>query len=193
MRFVGVLLGLALCFYPFCVYFGLQQFGPRALAFVLFTLFLVRYLTFKDKTGFLQVNLLPAASVAGAAFCALAAVTDRADFLKFYPALSNVFLFVLFAVSLRRPPSLIERAARLRHPDLSPRGVKHTRQATALWSLFFVFNGCVALVTALYADLKLWTLYNGFLSYLLMGVLFAVEFVVRKARMARDADEAASL
>ena len=88
-------------------------------------------------------------------------------------------MLALFAASLYRPPSLIERLARLREPDLPPEGVRYTRRVTQLWCLFFVLNGSVALYTALFTSLATWTLYNGFIAYLLMGTLFAVELLCR--------------
>ena len=42
-----------------------------------------------------------------------------------------------------------------------------------------MLNGSVALYTALFTSLATWTLYNGFIAYLLMGTLFAVELLCR--------------
>lgn len=186
------MLGVVLCFYPFCVYFGIQQFGPRVLGLILLLLFAVRYFTFKEKAGFFRGNLLPAASAVGVAFCIFSILADRVDSLKFYPVLSNVFLFILFATSLKQPPNIVERLARSRHPELTPRGVMHARQATLIWCGFFALNGCAALYTAFCSDIKTWTLYNGFVSYLIMGILFLIEFIVRRMRMAQDKREAAT-
>lgn len=188
-KFLSLLFGLVLCLYPFCVYFGLQHFGPRLLGLVLFGLFALRYFTLKDTAGFFKLNLLPAASALGAAFCLLTVAADRSDFLKFYPVLSNIFFLTLFVSSLRHPPTVIERLARLRHPNLTPRGVRHTRQVTVVWCLFFVLNGCAAFYTAAYMPLKTWTFYNGFLSYALMALLLLLELPVRLARMAQDKRE----
>jgi uncharacterized membrane protein len=35
-------------------------------------------------------------------------------------------------------------------------------------------------MTAISGSLKLWTLYNGFISYLAIGVMFAAEFLIRQ-------------
>ena len=43
-----------------------------------------------------------------------------------------------------------------------------------------------ALYTALYADMKIWALYNGLIAYLLMGALFAGEYLVRLRVKARE-------
>ena len=112
-------------------------------------------------------------------FSLVAVLRGDAVTLRFYPVLVNLAMLVLFAASLYRPPSLIERLARLREPDLPPEGVRYTRRVTQLWCLFFVLNGSVALYTALFTSLATWTLYNGFIAYLLMGTLFAVELLCR--------------
>jgi uncharacterized membrane protein len=64
-------------------------------------------------------------------------------------------------------------------PDLPESGVRYTRAVTRLWIGFFIFNGCVALGTAVWASDEVWILYNGVVAYLLMGVLFAGEWLVR--------------
>ena len=56
----------------------------------------------------------------------------------------------------------------------------YTRRVTQVWCGFFVFNGSLALLTALYASDGVWMLYNGLLAYVLMGILFAGEWLVRQ-------------
>jgi len=58
--------------------------------------------------------------------------------------------------------------------------VAYTRRVTQVWCGFFVLNGSVALVTALWASDATWALYNGLISYCLMGCLFAGEWLVRR-------------
>jgi len=47
----------------------------------------------------------------------------------------------------------------------------------------FIANGCVALYTALWASPLAWTIYNGFVSYVLIGALLLGEIVVRRRAM----------
>ena len=70
------------------------------------------------------------------------------------------------------------RIARLSQADLPPSGVIYTRHVTQAWCGFFVVNAAVAIVTV-FASREAWLLYNGFLAYLLMGALFAGEWLVR--------------
>lgn len=116
---------------------------------------------------------------AGLAFCALVVWENDLVTLRFYPVLVSVSLLLIFAASLYLPPPIIERLARLQHPQLPPEGVVYTRKVTVVWCVFFLLNGCVALYTALYSSMEHWTLYNGLVSYVLMGMLMAVEYGVR--------------
>ena len=99
--------------------------------------------------------------------------------LKLYPVLVNVALLGAFAYSLIFPPSIIERFARLHEPDLPLEAIGYTRRVTQIWCVFFTVNGAIALMTALWATPAIWTLYNGLIAYLMMGLLFAGEHVFR--------------
>ncbi|MDE1482221.1 hypothetical protein KKJ22_05590 [Xenorhabdus bovienii] len=100
--------------------------------------------------------------------------------LMYYPVVVNGVLLTLFGSSLRYGPPVVERMARLKEADLPPEGVAYTRKVTQIWCLFFIFNGTVALGTCLYNDMKLWALWNGMVSYLLIGLLIAIEWLVRQ-------------
>jgi uncharacterized membrane protein len=117
--------------------------------------------------------------IAGAALGVIA-VLARADLpVKFYPVAVNVGMLGLFGWSLVRPPTVVERLARMQDPQLPPGAVTYTRKVTGAWCLFFVANGAVAAYTAVLSDDRLWAWYNGFLAYLLIGLMFACERVVR--------------
>jgi uncharacterized membrane protein len=103
--------------------------------------------------------------------------------LRLYPALINLGALGLFAWSLHRPPSMVERFARLHHPDLPPEGVRYTVNVTRVWCGFFILNGAIATYTAVFSSRAVWTLYNGLIAYVLMGVLFAGEWWVRRRVM----------
>jgi len=100
--------------------------------------------------------------------------------LKLYPVLINCALLVAFGYSLVSPPSIVERLARVTDPILPPEAVIYCRRVTQVWCAFFVFNGSVALGTALWASEAVWSLYTSVISYLLMGALFGGEYLVRR-------------
>lgn len=120
------------------------------------------------------------ALIAAAVLVALGLFSQAELGMRAYPVAVNVIMFCLFASSLIKGQSMIERFARLQEPDLPPEGVRYTRQVTWAWCGFFVINGSISAWTALYADLATWALYNCLISYLLMGLMFAGEWLIRR-------------
>lgn len=177
----AVLLGALTLAYPLLVYASLKWFEPRWLALLLLGIALARL-------GGGRRDPLAWATVAAALLLALVAGWLNATLpIKLYPALVNALMLLLFGLSLWHPPSIIERLARLQEPDLPAHAIAYTRRVTQVWCGFFVVNGSVALWTALYASEATWALYNGLLAYLLMGALFAGEWLVRQRVRARHA------
>lgn len=164
--------------YPLVVYWAMGRFEPRWLAVLLLVLALLRALATRQAVWL--------AAAGGAALLAtLATLFNEALPLKLYPALVNAVLLAVFATSLAFPPSAVERIARMTEPDLPPEGVAYTRRVTQVWCVFFVFNGVLALVTALWMSDRAWALYNGLIAYVLIGVLFSAEWLVRRRVRAR--------
>jgi uncharacterized membrane protein len=167
--------------YPFLVYLGLIWFDARGVALLLVA-FAAARLACLDKAPreapLRSALLLPVGAVA--AIGLLVIVSGAPDLLRLYPVAVNAGMLVLFGVTLVRPPSLIERIARLTEPHLPPEAVRYTRVVTEVWCGFFLLNGGLALATALFADLALWTLYNGLIAYVLMMLLFLGELLVRR-------------
>jgi uncharacterized membrane protein len=116
----------------------------------------------------------------GAILLALAALLLNGSLpLRFYPVLVNAVFLGWFAYSLIAPPTVIERLARRREGHLPFVAIAYTRRVTQVWCLFFMLNGAVALYTALFASTAQWSFYNGFVAYLLIGLLFAGEYCAR--------------
>jgi uncharacterized membrane protein len=176
MTFANVIfVGLTIA-YPFIVYLGIGHLEPRILALILLIVFGTRYLIGRRAAPqFATWTFFGLASFAVAAFAMGSQST-----LYYYPVVINVILFVLFAHSIAYPPTVIEQIARIREPELPPSGVVYTRKVTFAWLLFFLVNGSIALATAIHGDVAVWSLYNGFVAYLLMGALFLVELLIRR-------------
>nr|WP_217911447.1 hypothetical protein [Myxococcus sp. AM011] len=167
------LLGVLSLAYPLLVYWGLGRFEPRWMAVPLVGMAVVRAVATRERVWL--VTAAGALVLAGTSM-----LGNHALPLKLYPVLVNAMLLAVFATSLVYPPSVIERLARLREPELPPSGVAYTRRVTQVWCGFFVVNGSIALGTALWASDATWALYNGLIAYGLMGVLFAGEWLVRR-------------
>ncbi|WMY09034.1 hypothetical protein [Paraburkholderia phenoliruptrix] len=120
-------------------------------------------------------------TVVGLLSCASAAIvlTNSELLLRLYPSLVNLGLLIAFGATLVRGPSMIEKFARLGKRDLPPGAVRHTRRVTQLWCGFFVLNGVFSAYTALCWSRASWSLYNGAIAYLLIGVLLVAEVVWR--------------
>ncbi len=168
----AVLLAVSVA-YPAVVYVALGHVGPRWIALLLVVLALARAWITRERFWLAAAGLALLLALAGL-------VGDHWAPLKLYPALVNLVLLGVFAVSLRHGPPVAERLARLREPELPAAAVVYTRRVTQVWCGFFLVNGAIAVATALWASAGAWALYNGAISYAAMGVLMGVEWLVRR-------------
>ncbi len=164
--------------YPLLVYFALGRLSSLVLAGGLLVLALLRLVLLRRLPG--DPLLLLAGTLTLVLVAAYGLLSRDDNALRFYPVLMNLAMLLLFAWSLAQPQSIIERMARLLEPELPAAAVTYTRRVTMVWCGFFVVNGALALYTALFLSWSAWALYNGLLAYLLMGTLFAVEYLIRQ-------------
>lgn len=99
---------------------------------------------------------------------------------KLYPILMSLGFSFLFGISLIFPPTLVERIASLREGPLPEKAIIYTRKVTILWTCTLLINAAISAWTALYVDMNIWTLWNGLLSYIFIGTVFGVEYIVRQ-------------
>lgn len=126
-----------------------------------------------------QVKAMMAPIIVGIGLTAASLIAKEQQWLLYYPVVINVSMLALFGYSLKRGPSMIERLARLKEPDLPATAITYLRTVTKLWCGLFIFNGAMAWYTASYATLAVWTWYNGLIAYLLIGAMFAGEWLYR--------------
>jgi uncharacterized membrane protein len=175
-----------LALYPLIVFFGLQRLPLQYLAMVLLGLGLARVVSLRAAQGGALVQSLLAVVLIMVVLTAL--VADSPEWFKFYPVGVNCAMLAIFFSSLFYGMPMIERFARIAEPNLPPAALAYTRKVTVVWCVFFLANAAVALFTAVYASYEVWALYNGLIAYLLMGILFTVEWLFR--RRIRGADDA---
>ncbi|MHC8375083.1 COG4648 family protein [Pseudomonas sp. MDT1-16] len=173
-RLIGLGLLLAGLLYPFAVYFGLEHFAPWQFGLLLGSLWLARALLGARRPGSLWM------AITAIVFCLLLALFDSPLLLRWYPVLISAFMLGLFGLSLKYGPPMIERLARMHEPQLPAKAIVYTRQVTIVWSVFFLCNGLLAAALTLLAPLSWWMLYTGLISYGLMGLLFAIEWLIRQ-------------
>ncbi len=182
--------------YPVLVYCGLTFWGlsPRRLSILLLALAFYQFLNL-TRSRKADASDADAKKANRAKNCALvglmticgsvALFADSLLFLKFYPVLVNLSLLLFFGFTLWKKPSFVFRMANLGDKNIknSPSRnyvEKYCDKVTFCWCVFFVLNACAAAVTVFVGSDRLWSLYNGFISYILIGLFFTVEFVVRK-------------
>jgi uncharacterized membrane protein len=176
-----LVLGLA-C--PALIYLALRMASARQVASAALLLVLLRVAVAAraDLRGQLRAARIPMLAVACAGVVSL--VRNDPLALLATPSLVSFGLLCAFAGSLRGE-SVVERLARAQGVSLCDEEVLYCRRVTVVWCAFFLGNGALALWLAVAATRAEWALYTGLVSYLLLGSLYASEFVYRQWRFRR--------
>jgi uncharacterized membrane protein len=172
----AILAGFSLL-YPLIAIATVRTVGPGAAVAVVILLLGARLLlpVSRGVPLSLSLALLPVLIAV-----AVIASFDRPLSVRLYPVFMNAAMLAAFLATLWKPPSMIERFARVFEPDLPESGVRYTRKVTCVWAGFFVLNGAVALWSVMQPGWSAWVIYNGFIAYVAAGLLFAGEYAVRQ-------------
>lgn len=100
-----------------------------------------------------------------------------------YPVWMNTLVAAVFAVSLKQTPLIAVFAAQM-GVELDDKGRRYAKRLTLIWALFMSTLALMALATV-FGPLWLWTVFNGGVSYGLIGLLMAGELIVRRRVMCR--------
>ena len=105
---------------------------------------------------------------------------------KVLPVLIQLMLMYFFGRTLFRDkgPTFIESFVRLQFPEFPTAISRYCRQLTLVWTAFFAMNAVIITVLAIWSAEFWWSLYNGVLIYLLMGLLVMAEYIYRRIRFA---------
>jgi uncharacterized membrane protein len=114
-------------------------------------------------------------------FAVLGWLWNDASCLLVLPSATQAAFGVAFLRSLSGVP-LVEHFARMVKPELSAAELAHCRSWTRIWGGYLIALAALGLVLARWAPLAVWTVYVGAVVYVLVGALFAVEYVIRKIR-----------
>ena len=172
--FLQIVTGLVVIAYPLTVYFGLHYLPAGSIALALCAILIIKLLLQQQKVKALMLPIIVGIGLTAGSF-----IAKQNDWLLFYPVVINLTMLALFAYSLKHGPSMIERLARLKEPDLPDEAISYLNKVTLIWCGLFIFNGLMALYTALYTSIETWTLYNGLIAYLLIGSLLGGEWLYR--------------
>jgi acyl-coenzyme A synthetase/AMP-(fatty) acid ligase/uncharacterized membrane protein len=163
------------------VYFHLP---PRLLSVLLVVIAITHFLSLNKKkdSSFHFRNIL--------FFIALGLILSGVWFsgeffaLKLYPVAVSLAIGFSFAYTLWFPPSMVFRLASLSQKNIKfipsyPIVERYCYKVSLVWVFFCFTNAFVALATSFASDF-IWSIYNGFISYMLMGTIFIGEFMIRK-------------
>lgn len=182
---VQILTGLLLLAWPFVIVFGLAYNSLHWLLPLVALLLMLRLRQARRESSPMRF-VMQGVALVGIVLCVTSAVMKTHQLLLFYPVVVNLLMLAVFGGSLWTAMPLVERLARIHMPKLPPHGVRYTRVVTQIWCLFFIINGSISLLTVLQGDIRIWTAWNGMLSYLLMGALMTGEWLVRRRVMKRE-------
>ncbi|MBK8180218.1 MAG: hypothetical protein IPK67_15285 [Planctomycetes bacterium] len=171
--------------YPLLVYAGLAWLDARLIWLFVGTVLLLRSFAARERLPLLRRGLFLPILCLGAGAALIGALSNDPRSLFLVPALVNLSLLATFGATLWKGPSLVETLARLQTEELSPAEIAYCRSVTRLWCGFFLLNAAAIAAFALWGTAAQWTAYTGLVSYLLVGLLFASEYVYRHYRFRR--------
>ena len=177
---MSVIFTLLLLVYPlvmhFSIHYGHAEIGVYYLAMLLMLPLLFTLLQGRRPTGWMLGVALLALLITGLG------VIEAGVMIIIPPAIMFAALFVFFASSLRAEgtPVVTRLAAVIRAEQLSPEIRSYTRKATIAWSVFFLAMLMASLMLGLWAPLEIWSWFSNFLAYVLIAVMFIVEYLVRR-------------
>lgn len=190
--FLKILSVIAAVLYPFIIFSTLRYFNasPRVLSIILVSFALLYFVAHtdkakKDKSSRIQFwGMFITAGLLGL----ITFISDKAGYVKFYPVCINIFLLFNFSITLIRPPNMVYRFALLQrksieeHPDREYIE-SYCKKVTWIWIIFFITNAGIAFATALMTNPIIWATYNGLISYIIMGIIFLTEIIVRRFKV----------
>ncbi len=154
------------------IFYALQQnIAVRFIGLVVLLMVMFSFANNKNKYMFFS----------GLFLCFLIILFNQEIFLKLYPVLMNASVCAIFALSLRKTPLMAKFAKKIRKEHLDEKTLTYTRNATKAWAIFMLLNTLASLITVFLSN-KIWTIYNGFISYVLIGIMMLVEYIIRKGK-----------
>jgi uncharacterized membrane protein len=181
---VRVAVAGALLVYPLAMYLAADYLTPSQFLAGLLALLAARVLLAAWFAPY-RARVIRQVSIALLLFAAaiatlLFAPNVRMGWLRLYPMLFDLGVCVVFFGSLFTDRPLVERFARLfRGGDLPAEAVAYTRIVTRAWSGLLLLIAAVSAYTAMAASFRVWSLFNGVIVYVIIGVAFGCEYVTR--------------
>jgi len=177
---VGVVIAVS---YPFLVHYSMERISPAVVAGVLFAIALGKLLISrlagnKDAATNPYIPFLLVGIIAPL----IIIFTKNNKVLMHIPTIVNAALFGVFFTSLYKGPAIIEKFARRDYPQMQQNAVDYCIVVTRVWSAVFLLNAAACFVLAEFAPRKYWLFWTSIGLWVFFGLVFAVEFIIRKQR-----------
>lgn len=102
------------------------------------------------------------------------------NIIQLYPVVLNISFAAYFIHStLNGNTPIIEKIARIKEKNLPKQAIVYTRNVTKVWASFFLVNASISVITLIFFDLNIWTIYNSVISYIFIGIIFLIEYCIR--------------
>jgi len=182
LRICGAVLGFL---FPFLVYLGIRKDATLTVTLLILGMAVIHFAGIAGKpekhqiTGRYHRILVFVAVLIMAGF-----FWWSGDFavVKMYPLLITGSFFAVFAGSLlpgRTPVIELFASITVKKEERDDFFRKYCRKVTHVWCVFFIINGSISAYTAVCCSDETWILYNGMISYILLGMMFGGEYAVR--------------
>lgn len=164
------------CLYPFIAYWLLVHEHEGILPLVLIGIALIKLVCGNKKSILVNSILLFVTICIGILFW----VQNKEQYMLLYPCIVNLIFLCFFGITLFEQKSFVESIASITTPVEKQTNFfkKYCRIVTIVWCVFFSINGIISLITV-YLSREVWTVYNGFIAYIFIGLIFTVEYIVR--------------
>ena len=164
-----LIFGAFIVIYPFAVFWALNRgIAIRFIGLFVLAIVCASYIRNKNRIMFLFGTII--------GFLILLSNHDL--FVKLYPVLMNAGMCATFAISLTKTP-LITMLAQKTQKKLNTKEKEYTRNLTLVWAVFMGINTVISLITVFLSN-EIWVLYNGLISYILIGCMMGGEYIFRK-------------
>ena len=181
-KIYGILFTLLFLGYPALVYFGTLHFSPRIVSLIIILCLILRLILSSENR---LAKIVFPATLIGLTLCVVSALLDNEVYIQYLPVIYSGLFFLAFSATILHPPSMIEVFARAIAPRLSLAEISYCKTITFIWILFFAINGLISAITVCCATFKFWAYYNGFVSYIVMFLIFTSEFLYRHWKFRR--------
>jgi len=169
--------------YPLALHLGISV-GSATLGILILGLLLllggIDLIIKSDLSGWLLLIM------GGGLLVCLISYPSAAEMVLFLPPVAiNLLLGFVFARTLREGAMpLISTFAQIAHGhELDAIALRYTRTLTQVWVGLFLSFALLSLLLAIFAPLEIWSLFTNFIFYILIALLFLIEYQVRIRRL----------